>query len=122
MNISESLAPEARRLGWKGFTSKLRTAPVCWVVWATRASGLELRGDEKGTGGGGGGQRKREEGGGEEMSRAGKEGGSKCIRMKNSRVLYYIHVICIPHNTRQVKVHVLISGSRSLRSHFPRYY
>ena len=44
MNISESLAPEARRLGWNGFTSRVRTAPVCWVVWATRASGLELEG------------------------------------------------------------------------------
>ena len=44
MNISDSLAPEARRLGWKGFTSRVRTAPVCWEVWATRASGLELEG------------------------------------------------------------------------------
>ena len=37
MNISDSLAPEARRLGWKGLKSMVRTGPVWWTIcfnWA----------------------------------------------------------------------------------------
>ena len=70
MNISESLAPEAWRFGWKGFTSRVRTAPVCWVVWATRASGLELVGRmrEKETRKG---ERRRERVSGREREREG---------------------------------------------------
>ena len=42
INISDSLAPDAKRLDWKGLTSRERTAPVCWVMLAIIASELEL--------------------------------------------------------------------------------
>ncbi len=47
MKISDSLAPEARRLGWKGLMSRERTVPVCWLMLATVQSDEDLQSQTK---------------------------------------------------------------------------
>lgn len=43
IKISESLAPEARRLAWKGLKSRALTGPVCFCLWAITGSFPEDR-------------------------------------------------------------------------------
>ena len=44
MKISDSLAPEAIKLDWKGLTSRARTGPTCWLDWLRTGSEAPLKG------------------------------------------------------------------------------
>ena len=71
MKISDSLAPEAKRLGWKGLMSSERTGPT-WEVVVIRVASLDPLGKgrrERGRRGGEEGERLRERGRKEEGRR-----------------------------------------------------